>query len=106
MALSNEIGQKGRYTILQNAKGEIMIMMDSRAGGPENPRFIYDGSGTALLYRSQGSTVAFRDIDKEARSPLKAVSEVLIVEIENDDVEREYIVPTRLVKSVENLIIS
>ncbi|MBQ8671948.1 MAG: hypothetical protein IJ525_05460 [Alphaproteobacteria bacterium] len=106
MALSNEVGKKGRYTILQNAKGEIMIMMDSRAGGPENPRFIYDGSSTALLYRSQGSTVAFRDIDEEARAPLKAVNEVLVVEIENDDVEREYLVPTRLVKDVNNLIIS
>ena len=29
MALSNEVGQKGRYSILQNAKGEIMIMMDT-----------------------------------------------------------------------------
>ena len=106
MALSNEVGKKGRYTILQNGKGEIMIMMDSRSGGPENPRFIYDGSSTALLYRSQGSTVAFRDIDEGARAPLKAVNEVLVVEIENDDVEREYIVPTRLVKDVQNLIIS
>ena len=53
MTISNEIGQKGRYSILQNAKGEIMLMMDSRAGGPENPRFIYDGGEKALLYRSQ-----------------------------------------------------
>lgn len=106
MALSNEIGQKGRYSILQNAKGEIMIMMDSRVGGPENPRFIYDGSDTALLYRSQESSVAFRKIDEGARNPLKSVTEVLVVEIENDDVEREYIVPVRLVKDVNNLIIS
>ena len=106
MTLSNEIGQKGRYTILQNAKGEIMIMMDSRAGGPENPRFIYDGSGPALLYCSQGSTLAFRNIDGGARGPLKAVNEILIVEIDGEDVEREYIVPTRMVRNVENLIIS
>ena len=106
MALSNEIGQKGRYSILQNAKGEIMIMMDSRVGGPENPRFIYDGGDTALLYRSQESAVAFRKIDEGAHAPLKAVTEVLVVEIENDDVEREYIVPVRLVKDVNSLIIS
>lgn len=106
MALSNETGQKGRYSILQNAKGEIMIMMDSRAGGPENPRFIYDGGDTALLYRSQESSVAFRRIEAGAREPLKSVSEILVVEIDNDDVEREYIVPVRLVKDVNNLIIS
>ncbi len=106
MTISNEIGKKGKYSIFQNAKGEIMLMMDSRAGGPENPRFIYDGSDRALLYRSQESSVAFNDIDKDARSPLKSVSEVLVVEIDNDDVEREYIVPVRLVKNVQNLIIS
>lgn len=106
MTIGNEIGQKGRYSILQNAKGEIMLMMDSRAGGPENPRFIYDGSERALLYRSQESSVAFNNIDKGARTPLKSVSEILVVEIENDDVEREYIVPVRLVKDVQTLIIS
>lgn len=104
MALSNEVGQKGKYSILQNAKGEIMIMMDSRVGGPENPRFIYDGGDTAILYRSQESSVAFRGIEPDARTPLKSVSEILIVEIEDDDVEREYIVPMRFVKNVSNLI--
>ena len=106
MALSNEVGQKGRYSILQNTKGEIMIMMDSREGGPENPRFIYDGGDTALLYRSQESSVAFRKIDEGAHVPLKSVTEVLVVEIDNDDVEREYIVPVRLVKDVNSLITS
>jgi len=106
MTISNEVGQKGRYSILQNAKGEIMLMMDSRIGGPENPRFIYDGGAMALLYRSQESSVAFKNIDPGARSPLKSVSEILIVEIENDDVEREYLVPVRVVKDVNNLIIS
>ena len=88
----------------QNAKGEIMLMMDSRIGGPENPRFIYDGSDVALLYRSQESSVAFRDIEQGARLPLKSVTEILVVEIENDDVEREYIVPVRLIKDVSKLI--
>ncbi|MBR1841220.1 MAG: hypothetical protein IJ778_03740 [Alphaproteobacteria bacterium] len=106
MALSNEIGQKGKYSILQNAKGEIMIMMESRIGGPENPRFIYDGGEVALLYRSQESSVAFRNIDAGARSPLKSVTEILVVEIEGEDVEREYMVPVRIVKDVNNLIIS
>ena len=104
MAMNNEIGKKGRYSILQNAKGEIMLMMNSRMGGPENPRFIYDGGEMALLYRSQESSVAFKDIDPGARQPLKSGSESLVVEIENDDVEREYIVPVRLVRDVNNLI--
>ena len=106
MALSNQVGEKGRYSILQNAKGEIMLMMTSRVGGPENPRFIYDGGETALLYSSQESSVDFHDIEVGARVPLKSVTEILVVEIEKNDVEREYIVPVRLVKDVNDLIIS
>lgn len=102
--LSNDIGEEGSYSILQNAKGEIMIMMKACEGKPEKPRFIYDGSGIALLYRNQDSSVAFRGIDEGAREPLKRVSEVLVVEIVGDDVEREYFAPIRFVKNVENLI--
>lgn len=102
--LPNGIGVKGKYSILQNAKGEIMIMMDGFEGKPENQRFIYDGSGTALLYRNQESSTAFRQIDERAREALKRASEVLVVEIVGDDVEREYFAPIRFVKNVEDLI--
>lgn len=106
MTISNEVGQKGHYSILQNAKGEIMILIESREGGPEDPRFLYDGSDLALLYRSKDNSIAFRSIEDGARVPLKSVTEVLIVEIEDNDVEREYIVPVRLVKNVNNFIVS
>lgn len=102
---TNEIGTKSSYSILQNEKGEIMLMMTAKEGEPENPRFIYDGSGTALLYRSQDCSVAFRNISEGARVPLKSVKEILVVEILNDDVEREYTAPVRIVKNVENLIL-
>lgn len=103
--LSNEIGEKGAYSILQNAKGEIMIMMSAREGEPENPRFIYDGGDAALLYRNTDSSVSFRHIDENAHDVLKNLKEILIVEIANDDVEREYTAPVRLVKNVEALIL-
>ena len=89
--LSNEVGVKGRFSVLQNDKGEIMLLMDAREGEPDDPRFIYDGSGTALLYRGQDSSIAFRNINEGAREPLKNAEEILVVEIVNDDVEREYI---------------
>lgn len=71
----------------------------------KNPRFIYDGKDTALLYRSSESSVAFRHIDEGAQEPLRTVKEVLVVEIENDDVAREYNAPVRMVKDVNKLII-
>lgn len=103
--MSNEVGKKGRYSVLQNAKGDIMITMNAREGEPDNPRLIYDGEDIALLYRSAESSVAFKQIDPGARAPLLSIAEILIVEELNDDVVREYIVPVRIVKDINSLIL-
>ncbi len=101
---TNELEQESRYDILQNKKGEILIIINSRSGGPENPRFIYDGGATALLYRTKDMAVVFRGVAEGARKPLKMVTSMLIVEVEGDEVIREYDVPVRIVKDVESLI--
>lgn len=92
--------QAGRYDMLQNAAGEILIIIEYREGGPENPRLVYDGGEQALLYRSRESAFMLNSIAREARMPLKSVNEVLMVEIENDDVAREYRVPVRVVRNL------
>jgi len=94
--------QAGRYDMLQNAAGEILIIIEYREGGPENPRLVYDGGEQALLYRSRESAFMLNSIAREARMPLKSVNEVL-VEIENDDVAREYRVPVRVVRNLQAL---
>ena len=99
----NNSQQSGRYDMLQNAAGEILIIIEYREGGPENPRLVYDGGDQALLYRSRASAFMLNSIANEARMPLKSVSEVLMVEIENDDVAREYKVPVRVVRSLKLL---
>lgn len=101
--LSNEAGVKGKYTILQNEHGEIMVMIDARESEPDDPRFIYDGK-MALLFRNFDSSIAFRNIDPEAHEALRGIDEVLVIEVLNDDVAREYIAPIRRVKDVSALI--
>lgn len=95
--------QEGRYDILQNGAGEILIIIKYRNGGPENPRMVYDGGDVALLYRSRESALFLDAINEKARAPLKSVDEVLIAEIDGDEVAREYKVPLRIVKSLEAL---
>ena len=95
---------KSRYDILQNDRGEILMIIQQRSGGPENPLFVYYGSQYALLYRSHESTVYFDDIAEGARGPLKSVTTMQIVEIDNDEVIREYAVPLRIVKDVRTLM--
>ncbi len=98
------MNNKSRYDILQNDKGEILIILQQRSGGAENPLFVYDGSQYALLYRSHESTVYFDDIVEGARSALKSVTSMQIVEIDDDEVIREYKVPVRIVKDVKALM--
>ena len=100
---NNSASQEGRYDILQNAAGEILIIIKYHEGGPENPRLVYDGGSTALLYRSRESAVLLEEINPKARTPLMSVDEVIMVEVENDDVAREYQVPVRIIKSLESL---
>ena len=95
---------RSRYDILQNDKGDILLIIQQRKGGAENPLFIYDGTQYALLYRSHESTVFFDDIAEGAHMPLKSVSEMQVVEIDNDEVIREYKVPVRIVKDVKAIM--
>ena len=101
--VSSEAGVKGKYSFLKNANGEMMVIIDAREGEPDGPRFIYDGK-MALLFRDFGSNVLFRNIAPEAHEALKAVTEILVVEVLNDDVAREYVAPIRKVKDVSCLI--
>ncbi len=97
-------GNEGTYDILQNAAGEILIMLKQRRGGPENPRFVYDGGETALLYRSRESSVFLGGINEDARKPLRMVDEVLVAEIDGDEVAREYMVPVRIVRDLKAVL--
>lgn len=104
MSTGNQVDKEGRYDILQNDEGEILVIINAREGGPENPRFLYDGGDTALLYRTKDSAVVFNDIAKEAHIPLKSVSTMLIVEVEGEEVAREYDVPVRIIKDIKTLL--
>ena len=95
---------EGSFDILQNAAGEILLMIKQRRGGPENPRFVYDGGETALLYRSRENSVFLQGINEEARSPLKSVDEILVAEIDGEEVAREYVVPVRIVRNLKAIL--
>lgn len=104
MSKKQETASTSRYDILQNEEGEILIIINAFTGGPENPRFVYDGGETALLYRNKENTVVFNAIPADARLPLKSVNSMLIVEVENEDVAREYTTPVRLVKDIKTYL--
>lgn len=103
--LPNTAGALGVYSIFQNDKGEILLMLEPREGTPEDPLFIYDGGDTALLVRNMGSNVTFRHIGEDARESLKSVKKILVHEVLGNDVVWEYTAPVRLVKNVKGLML-
>lgn len=93
----------GRYDMLQNAEGKILIITNARKSEPYNPRLVYDGGSQALLYRNRKSAEMLNNINIEARPILKKQETVSIVEILEDDVYREYNVVVRIVKNLDSL---
>lgn len=100
-----ESAQKSRYDILQNEKGELLLILQERNGKAEKPVFILDDiTKYALLYRSHESTVYFSDFARETNEAIRNVKEIQIVEIKDDDVVREYKAPVLVVKDVRDLM--
>lgn len=98
-----ETSTEGRYDILQNAEGKVMIIINARKSEPYEPRLVYDGDPHALLYRNRSSAVLLDSINIKARSILKEQESVYITELIEEDVYREYTVAVRIVKNLESL---
>lgn len=91
----------GRYDILQNAKGELLLIIKFIDSEPDNPRIVYDGGETALLYRNRESAILLESISLKARVPLTQAESILVAEVQDDDVAREYKVPIRIIRKLD-----
>ena len=92
------------YTILQDHEGDLVLMIEPQTSDPNEPMFIYDGGDTALLFRDWDSNVRLNKISEEARPILKDVDDIYVVEIQDDQIIRDYMAPIRLVRNVKALI--
>ena len=98
----NEYSKK--YEILQNAAGEVLIIIGYRNGGPVEPKVVYDGGSSVLLYRNKESSVFLTNVDEKARNPIMYSDRIIIAEVENDEVIREYFAKVRLIKDMKDIL--
>lgn len=98
-----ETSTEGRYEIIQNAEGKVVIIINARKSEPYNPRLVYDGGAHALLYRNKRSAVVLDSLHIDARPILKEQESVCLIEVFEEDVYREYDVIVRIVKDLEEL---
>lgn len=91
---------ENEFNILQNAAGELCLLIGFRNGRPRKPCLICDESSFTILFRNNLSAVFLEDINRVAVGALNKVNQMLVVELNNDQVAREYVV---LIVSVEGL---
>lgn len=92
------------YQILQDHDGDLVLILNPQPTDPNDPMFIYDGGDTALLFRDWDSNVRLNNISEEARPVLKDAEEIYVVEVQGDDISRDYFAPIRIVRDVKALI--
>lgn len=86
--------------IFRDKSGSIIISIAAAAGGPESPKFVYDGGSTAILYRSKDTAITLRNISEGARESILNSDSVLVMECDGEDILREYSAEVKRVKSV------
>ena len=94
------------YDILLNEEGEVLIAIRARLGGVNKPQILYDGSDKILLYRNVDQTIFLADVPQRIRKALENVSKLLMVEVHDEAIVREYMVPLKMVKSLPAMTIS
>lgn len=92
------------YTILQDHEGGLVLVIDLQSSAPNEPMFIYDGGDTALLFRDWDSSIRINKISDEARPILKNAEDIYVIELQGEDILRDYFAPIRIVKDVQKLI--
>lgn len=92
------------YTILQDHEGDLVLVIEPQPTDPNNPMFIYDGGDTALLFRDWDSSIRINKISDEARPILKNAEDIYVIELQGEDILRDYSAPIRIVKDVQKLI--
>ena len=93
------------YTILQDNEGDLVLMIEPQTSDPNEPMFIYDGGDTALLFRDWDSNLRLKNISEESRPILKDAEEIYVVEVQGEDIYRDYFAPIRIVKDVKSLMV-
>ena len=91
----------GGYSILQNSRGNLAVIIETQVGEPENATLICDGSETALLYRHAESSLKMSHISAEAREKLLTAECVYIAEHQGHNVVRCYEAPVKIVSDVQ-----
>jgi len=90
----------GEYDVLLNEDNEVLIAIRARLGGVDKPQILYAGQDKVLLYRNPNQTIFLIDMPQPVCEALKKVSKLLMVEVHDESIVREYFVPLKQVSQL------
>lgn len=88
------------YDVLLNEDDEVLIAIRARLGEVEKPQILYAGQDKILLYRNSNESIFLADVPPQVRDALKKVSKLLMVEVHDESIVREYFVPLKIVSKL------
>ena len=95
-----QMEQEKQYDILQNSAGDLMVAIKARMEDTNNPKIVYDGGEHAILYRTDDSAILLDYIHPDVRTPFLNAGRVLVIEVRDESIIREYNVPVKKMKKI------
>ena len=95
--LNMKIEIESFFDVLQNEKGELMLVVSAKTGDIENPVLLYANDGNALLFRSKCQTIMLNNIHEAVKKQLSDSLQILIAETENKEIKQEYTAEIRTI---------
>lgn len=95
--------QEKQYDILENSSGDLMIAIKARMEDTNKPKIVYDGGDHAILYRTDDNAILLDYVHPDIRSHLLDAGRVLVIEVRDQSIIREYNVPIKKMKKIPTL---
>ncbi len=93
-----EIEVREKYDVLQNEDNDILIIMEAVDIEPNEPYFVCKGNRKATLYYAEDKIIILNNLSKRSETELLGTKKVLIVEVDDEEIVREYYVPVKKAK--------
>lgn len=84
------IEKEGPFDVVTNVDNDLLFCIKARAGVQDSPRLFYDGTESAVLRRDRKRFIRLDYLPVKTQKLLRKRKTVLIAEILDDQLQREY----------------
>lgn len=85
------------YQVVTAQNGKVATIIEAVEGEPVTPYIVYNGSTSAMLYRTRADVVILDALHEQAIKIFKSLREIAVIEVDYTTglTVRDYLVPIR-----------